>query len=89
MIRTTVTLRNKRGLHARASARLNDLAGQFESRIQLIHDGRTADARNMMSIMMLAAPCGTEIGLEVEGADEADALAAIESLVNNRFDEDV
>ncbi|MCH8552246.1 MAG: HPr family phosphocarrier protein [Natronospirillum sp.] len=87
MIRDTITIINKLGLHARASAKLNALAQQFESRIEIERDGQTADAKSIMSIMMLAASMGTEIILEVEGPDEEEAFCALCELINNRFDE--
>ena len=87
MIREPVTIINKLGLHARASAKLNALAQTFEARITLEREGQQADAKSIMSIMMLAASKGTEIALEVEGPDEEAAFAAIRQLIDNRFDE--
>lgn len=87
MIRKRVTIINKLGLHARASAKLNNLAQQFESRIVVEKDGQQADAKSIMSIMMLAASQGTDIHLEVEGEDEAEAFSAIKALIDNYFEE--
>ncbi len=87
MIRERVTIINKLGLHARASAKLNTLAQQFESRIVVEKDGQQADAKSIMSLMMLAASKGTDIQLEVDGSDEAKAFAAIKALIDDYFEE--
>ncbi|PAU78717.1 phosphocarrier protein HPr [Halovibrio salipaludis] len=88
MIRESITIINKLGLHARAAAKLVSCAEQFESSIQLGRDGREVDGKSIMSVMMLAASCGTDIELIIEGADETDARDALVELINNRFDED-
>ncbi|TGG90753.1 HPr family phosphocarrier protein [Natronospirillum operosum] len=87
MIRESVTIINKLGLHARASAKLNAVAQQFESSIQIEKAGQRADAKSIMSIMMLAASQGTEILVEVEGPDEEAAFAAVKALIDNYFEE--
>lgn len=87
MIRETITIINKLGLHARASAKLNKLAMQFSSSVILEKDGRRSDARNIMSIMMLAASKGTELILEVSGEDEQAAYDAVKALIDNYFEE--
>ncbi len=87
MIRERITICNKLGLHARASAKLNELAVTFKAAVVLEKEGQRADAKSIMSIMMLAASKGTEIWLEVDGEDEADAFSAVSTLINNRFDE--
>ncbi|MFC3852575.1 HPr family phosphocarrier protein [Salinispirillum marinum] len=87
MIREPITIINKLGLHARASAKLNKLAMQFSSSVILEKDGRRSDARNIMSIMMLAASKGTELTLEVSGDDEQAAYDAIKALIDNYFEE--
>ena len=88
MIREPITIINKLGLHARAAAKLVGCAEQFESSIQLARDGREVDGKSIMSVMMLAASCGTDIELLIEGADETNARDALVELINNRFDED-
>ncbi|MDX5298033.1 MAG: HPr family phosphocarrier protein [Gammaproteobacteria bacterium] len=88
MIRHPITIINKLGLHARAAAKLVSTASQFESRVSVIKDGRAVDGKSIMSVMLLAASCGTAIELEVEGVDEASALDALVTLINNRFDEE-
>lgn len=87
MIDEQLTIINKLGLHARAAAKLVGVAGQFESRIVLVKDGREADAKSIMSVMMLAASQGTELDVQIEGADESEAWGALLTLVQNRFDE--
>ena len=75
------------GLHARAAAKLIELASGFESRIRIYRDGREADAKSIMRVMMLAAPKGTSIEVVAQGGDAAEAVEAIERLVAGRFDE--
>ncbi|NWG74633.1 MAG: HPr family phosphocarrier protein [Rubrivivax sp.] len=87
MIRTTLTISNRLGLHARASAKLTKLAGGFASDIHLARNGRRVNAKSIMGVMMLAAGPGSEVELEADGADEADAVAAIRALVDDRFGE--
>ena len=83
-----VTLINKRGLHARAATRLVQTSQQFQAQTEVCLNERTANARNIMQLLMLAAPCGTELILRAEGEDENQAIAALEALVLNRFDEE-
>lgn len=87
MISKKITIINKLGLHARASAKLVHLASRFSSESKLIRDNKTVNCKSIMGIMMLAASQGTELELIVEGDDEQAACAAIEALINNRFDE--
>lgn len=87
MIRTTLTISNRLGLHARASAKLTKLAGGFASDIHLARNGRRVNAKSIMGVMMLAAGPGSEVELEADGADEAEAVAAIRALVDDRFGE--
>ncbi|GGX70209.1 HPr family phosphocarrier protein [Saccharospirillum salsuginis] len=87
MIKEQLTIINKLGLHARAAAKLVGVAGRYESRIKLIKDGRDADAKSIMSVMMLAATQGTELGIEIEGPDADEAWDALLNLVQDRFGE--
>lgn len=87
MIRTTLKISNRLGLHARASAKLTKLAGGFASDIHLARNGRRVNAKSIMGVMMLAAGPGTEVDLEADGPDEVDAVAAIRALVDDRFGE--
>lgn len=83
-----LTLINKRGLHARAATRLVQCSQRFTAQVTVHHGDRQGDADNIMSLLMLAAPCGTELIIEANGDDEAAALDAIEALFERRFDED-
>ncbi|MEX0622775.1 HPr family phosphocarrier protein [Saccharospirillum sp.] len=87
MIDEQLTIINKLGLHARAAAKLVGIAGQFESHIVLVKNGREADAKSIMSVMMLAASQGTELTVRIEGPDASEAWGALLTLVQNRFDE--
>ena len=87
MIRTQVTIINKLGLHARAAAKFVGCASAFSSRIQAGRDGKLVDGKSIMSVMMMAAGKGTVLDLHIEGKDEEDALAALQALIENRFDE--
>ena len=87
MIRSTLHINNKLGLHARASAKLTKLAGGFGCEIHLSRNGRRVNAKSIMGVMMLAAGMGTEVELEAEGADERAAADAITALVNDKFGE--
>jgi phosphocarrier protein len=86
MIESTLTISNKAGLHARASSRLVSVASQFQSSIKIGNE-KLVDGRSILSLMMLAASIGTTLRIVVDGEDEQSALEAIQSLVNNRFDE--
>lgn len=87
MIQTQIQISNKLGLHARASAKLTKLAGSFKSEVHLSRNGRRVNAKSIMGVMMLAAGLGSEIDIEVEGADEQEAMAALRELIGNRFGE--
>lgn len=87
MITNTLTIINKLGLHARAAAKFANTAARFSSQIKVGLNGKLVDAKSVMSLMLLAANQGTQIQLEVDGADEEDAMAAIEQLINDYFGE--
>ena len=87
MIETQVTIINKLGLHARAAAKFVGCTSAFSSSIQAGVAGNMVDAKSIMSVMMLAAGKGTVLDLKIDGRDEADALEAITTLIENRFDE--
>jgi phosphocarrier protein HPr len=87
MIRVTLKISNKLGLHARASAKLTKLAGSFKSEVFLARNGRRVNAKSIMGVMMLAAGLGSEVELEVSGADEAEAAQAIRALIDDKFGE--
>ncbi len=88
MINQTVTIINKLGLHARAAAKFVNTALRYESDVCLKCNQRRADGKSIMSIMMLAAPQGTSIDLEVDGKDEQEAIDVLVDLINNRFEEE-
>jgi len=88
MPKTEVAIINKLGLHARASAKLAQLAGEYAAEVWLERNGRRVNARSIMGLMMLAAARGTTITIETVGEDAEAALASIAALVANRFDED-
>ena len=87
MIQTRIQISNKLGLHARASAKLTKLAGGFKSEIHLARNGRRVNAKSIMGVMMLAAGLGSEVDIEVEGADEQEAMDALRRLIEGKFGE--
>ena len=87
MIQTRIQISNKLGLHARASAKLTKLAGGFKSEIHISRNGRRVNAKSIMGVMMLAAGLGSEVELEVDGADEEEAMTALRSLIDAKFGE--
>ena len=84
----TVEIVNKRGLHARASAKFVKTASGYDAEVRVSKDGQTVDARSIMGLMMLAAGPGSAIDIEAEGADAEAAVTALEALVTAKFDED-
>jgi phosphocarrier protein len=87
MVKSRITISNKLGLHARASAKLTKLAGSFRSDVHLSRNARRVNAKSIMGVMMLAAGLGSEIEIEAEGADEQQAVAALRELIERKFDE--
>ncbi|GBL47328.1 phosphocarrier protein, nitrogen regulation associated [Sulfuriferula multivorans] len=87
MLQQDVEITNKLGLHARASAKLTQTAGQFQSAIWLTRNNRRVNAKSIMGVMMLAAAKGSTINLETEGEDEAAAMDALLALINDKFGE--
>jgi phosphotransferase system HPr (HPr) family protein len=90
MLEARVKIVNHLGLHARAAAQLVRRAAQFKSKIKLIRadNAVSADAKSILSVLTLAAPKGTEIRIETDGKDEAEALLTIENLFAGGFGED-
>ena len=84
----TVEIINKRGLHARASAKFVKLASGFDAEVRVSKDGQTVDARSIMGLMMLAAAPGCCIDIEAEGVQADEAVDALAALVAARFEED-
>ncbi|MFN7857758.1 MAG: HPr family phosphocarrier protein [Acidovorax sp.] len=87
MIKTRVTISNRLGLHARASAKLTKLAGSFPCEVFMSRGERRINAKSIMGVMMLAAGVGTEVELEVSGEREQEAMDALLALINDKFGE--
>ncbi|MGD9582283.1 MAG: HPr family phosphocarrier protein [Lysobacterales bacterium] len=87
MVEQEITVSNKLGLHARASAKLVQLTSRFSANVLLQCRGREINAKSIMGLMLLAAGKGTALWIKVEGDDEAEALAAVVDLFQRKFDE--
>lgn len=87
MLKRKVKILNQLGLHARASAKLTQTAARFASDVWLIRGGRRVNGKSIMGVMMLAAAKGTTLELEVDGPDEAEAMAALTALIADKFGE--
>lgn len=87
MLKRKVKILNQLGLHARASAKLTQTAARFASEVWLIRDGRRVNGKSILGVMMLAAAKGTTLELEVDGPDEAEAMAALTTLIADKFGE--
>lgn len=87
MLEREITVSNRLGLHARASAKLVQLVASFKSTVWLLSKGREVNAQSIMGVMMLAAGMGTSLTIRAEGADEEAAIAAVADLFNRKFDE--
>ena len=88
MLEQQLEIINRLGLHARAASKLVSTAASFGSRITISFAGQDADAKSIMQVMMLAAAKGSMITIKCEGKDEADAMHALSSLIENYFDEE-
>ena len=87
MITKTITIVNRLGLHARAAALLVKLSNTFKSEIHMQHGGNSANTKNIMEVLMLAATRGTILSVSVDGEDEKQAMAAVFELIANKFNE--
>jgi phosphocarrier protein HPr len=87
MIKTSITISNKLGLHARASAKLTKLAGSFQSEVAMSRNDRRVNAKSIMGVMMLAAGIGSIVEIEIDGPDEQAAMDALIALINDKFGE--
>jgi phosphocarrier protein HPr len=83
-----IEILNRLGLHARASAKLTQTAGQFQSEVWLSRNGRRINGKSIMGVMMLAAARGTSIRLETRGPDEEQAMDALVALIEDKFGEE-
>jgi phosphocarrier protein HPr len=82
-----IEITNKLGLHARASAKLTQMAGQFVAEVWISREGRKVNAKSIMGVMMLAAAKGSLVAIETDGPDEAQAMAALLELISEKFGE--
>lgn len=87
MLQQHLTILNKLGLHARATAKLVILVSKFKSDVQIQLDNKSANAKSIMSVMMLAAAQGCDVTVTVTGDDEIECLNTLTKLINNRFGE--
>lgn len=88
MTKTTVIVQNRAGIHARPAAILTQTATKFNSHITIEKDSFTANAKSIMSVMMMAAGYKTELLISAEGSDEHEAIEALKHLFENKFEED-
>jgi phosphocarrier protein HPr len=87
MLQREVEIINKLGLHARASAKLTQVAGRFQSNVWVTRNGRRVNAKSIMGVMMLAAAMGSKLVVETDGPDENEAMGAVTGLISARFEE--
>jgi len=87
MQQNEITIKNRYGLHARAAARLTILATQFSSTVVLVANGRRANARSLVAVMILAAGMGSRVYIETAGPDEVEAMTAVTRLIDGGFGE--
>ena len=87
MIKKTVLIKNKLGLHARAAVKLANLANRFESSVRIEKDGNKIDGKSVLGTLTLAAVQGSQITLKISGKDEKIAMEALITLINNKFHE--
>ena len=87
-LKALARITNKRGLHARASAKIVEAAARFQSQVTIVKDGTRVNARSIMGLMMLAASLGSEIGVEAAGPDQDAAMTAMLALIEAKFGEE-
>lgn len=87
MLTRDCLIKNKLGLHARASAKLTQLAARFQSEVWMIRNGRRVNAKSIMGVMMLAAGNGASVTIEILGTDETAAMEALIALIEGKFGE--
>ncbi len=87
MIQSTITISNKLGLHARASAKLTKLAGSFPCEVWMSKGERRVNAKSIMGVMMLAAGIGSQVTIETDGDQEQEAMDALRALIDDKFGE--
>ncbi len=87
MVRNEITISNKLGLHARASAKLTKLAGSYPCEVWMSRGERRVNAKSIMGVMMLAAGIGSVVTIETDGEQEQEAMAALLALIGGKFGE--
>jgi phosphocarrier protein len=87
MLQQEAEIINKLGLHARASAKLTQVAGRFQASVWVGRNGRRVNAKSIMGVMMLAAAMGSKVMVETDGPDERQAMDAVTGLIAARFEE--
>jgi phosphocarrier protein HPr len=87
-LHASATILNKRGLHARASAKIVEASARFRSEIHILKDGNAVNGRSIMGLMMLAAPIGSTVMVTAQGPDAQEALTAILALIEAKFGEE-
>jgi phosphocarrier protein HPr len=87
MAQSTVSLVNRLGLHARAAAKFVHVTSRFSSQISVRHNEEEVNGKSILGLLLLAAPCGSELTISADGDDAPEALAAIEALIGERFGE--
>ena len=87
MLQREAEIINKLGLHARASAKLTQVAGRFQAHVWVSRNGRRVNAKSIMGVMMLAAAMGSKVMVETDGPDEQQAMDAVTGLIAARFEE--
>jgi phosphocarrier protein len=88
VLKKTLTISNKLGLHARAAMKLVDAASRYTANVTVLYNGRRCDAKDILQAMSLGAAMGSTIELEVDGDGEAESMAALTKLINDKFGED-
>ena len=88
MVQKTLTVKNRAGIHARPAAIIAQTANKFDAEITLSKDDTAVNAKSIMGVSTMAAGYNTELSLQAEGSDEAEAAAALEALFNSKFDEE-
>ena len=88
MVKKKIVVKNKLGLHARAAVKFMNLANRFASSVWIEKDGNEIDGKSILGILTLAAIQGSEITLKISGPDEDQALNALETLIENKFNEE-
>lgn len=87
MIKKSLIIKNKLGLHTRAAAKLVDLSKKFQSKVEVTYRGRTVNAKSIMGVITLGAQKDSTLEVHIEGDDESDAISSIQKLLDEKFGE--